>query len=75
MRKRCINAKEFADIQFLIGPRREPVWAHRAILAARSEVFRTVLRQKGASVNKNQPLILEDERTEVFLTMLGKRGS
>jgi len=70
MRKRCINSKEFSDIQFLIGPRREPVFAHRAVLAARSEVFRTVLRQKGASVDKNQPLILEDEKTEVFLTML-----
>lgn len=38
MRKRCINSKEFSDIQFLIGPKREPIYAHRAILSARSEV-------------------------------------
>ena len=38
MRKRCINSKEFSDIQFLIGAKREPIYAHRAILSARSEV-------------------------------------
>lgn len=76
MRKRCINSKEFSDIQFLIGAKREPIYAHRAILSARSEVFRTVLRQQTNAQNvslhsvKQNPLVLEDEKPEVFLTML-----
>jgi len=76
MRKRCINCKEFSDIQFLIGPKREPVYAHRAILSSRSEVFRTVLRQQANAHNtslhsmKQNPLVLEEEKPEVFLTML-----
>ena len=101
MRKRCINKNDFSDITFLIGPKREPIHAHRAMLAARSEVFRTVLKQQLVNGNNKQgrdkasseaktspwmtrtvhesnsilsrvkgPLVLEDEKPEVFLTML-----
>lgn len=124
MRKRCINKNDFSDITFLIGPKREPIHAHRAMLAARSEVFRTVLKQQLVHGNNKQgrdkaksgsglvpticvpechalgcrgigpvraslavqpiifdknetiypkvkgPLVLEDEKPEVFLTML-----
>ena len=32
MRKRCVNVKDFSDIVFLIGPKREPIYAHKAVL-------------------------------------------
>ena len=54
MRKRCINKNDFSDITFLIGPKREPIHAHRAMLAARSEVFRTVLKQQLVNGNNKQ---------------------
>jgi len=72
MRKRCINHKDYSDVTFLIGPHRQLVYGHRCLLAARSEVFRSMFSQQpiNASVSRDSPYALPDVRPEVFLTAL-----
>ncbi|XP_039267725.2 BTB/POZ domain-containing protein 19-like [Styela clava] len=72
MRKRCINQKDFSDITFVVGSLKQTIAAHRCILAARSEVFRSMFVQQSIHATGDQevPYVLADVRPEVFLTTL-----
>ena len=62
-----------SDIQFLIGPSRKKIFAHRCILSGRCEVFRAMFvdhTQKNGPIEKDVPFVLSDMVSEVFLTML-----
>ncbi|XP_076441520.1 BTB/POZ domain-containing protein 19-like [Babylonia areolata] len=71
--KLLVNNKDLHDIQFVIGPARKKVYAHRCILSGRCEVFRAMFvdhTQKNGPIEKDTPFILSDMTPEVFLAML-----
>lgn len=71
MRKRCINQKDFSDITFVVGSKKQTIAAHRCILSARSEVFRSMFIQQSIHAGDHEvPYVLGDLRPEVFLTTL-----
>ena len=72
MRKRCINHKDFSDCTFLVGSQRQLIYGHRCLLAARSEVFRSMFAQQPihAIASRDSPYALPNVRPEVFLTAL-----
>ena len=69
----CVGVLFHSDIQFLIGPARKKVFAHRCILSGRCEVFRAMFvdhSQKNGAVEKDVPFVMSDMVPEVFLAML-----
>ncbi|KAK7099811.1 BTB/POZ domain-containing protein 19-like [Littorina saxatilis] len=71
--KMLVNNKDLHDIQFLIGPARKKVYAHRCILSGRCEVFRAMFvdhTHKNGPIEKDVPFVLSDMAAEVFLAML-----
>ncbi|KAL8584279.1 hypothetical protein ACOMHN_014698 [Nucella lapillus] len=68
-----VNNKDLHDIQFVIGPARKRMFAHRCILSGRCEVFRAMFvdhTQKNGPIEKDTPFVLSDMVPEVFLAML-----
>ena len=67
--KTAVNAKEFADIEFLLGDG-QSIYAHKMILTARSDYFRTIF--KGGFVESEQAKVdLREIDSSIFLTLLG----
>ncbi|ESP00327.1 hypothetical protein LOTGIDRAFT_225923 [Lottia gigantea] len=71
--KKMVNSKENSDIKFMIGPNKQPMYAHRCILASRCAVFKAMFsEQVGNNKHKDKdvPLVLTETSPEVFLAML-----
>lgn len=71
--KMLVNNKDLHDIQFLIGPSRKKIFAHRCILSGRCEVFKAMFVdhiQKNGPIEKDVPFVLSDMTVEVFLAMM-----
>eukprot|EP00922_Rhytidocystis_sp_ex-Travisia-forbesii_P052418 GHVS01077748.1.p1 GENE.GHVS01077748.1~~GHVS01077748.1.p1 ORF type:complete len:505 (+),score=103.99 GHVS01077748.1:458-1972(+) len=68
--RQLINNKELADVSFLVEG--QPVYATRALLAARSDHFRALFYggMKEAHQTADQPIIIQDVSHEVFLAIL-----
>ena len=60
-----------SDIKFLIGPNRKVVHAHKCILAARCEVFRSMFSdQNHKHLDGEVPFVLSDTSPETFMVLL-----
>lgn len=64
-----VDDKSSADITFLVGRMRQPVYAHRSILVVRSAYFRALLAG-GFAENGAQQLVIPEISREVFVKVL-----
>ena len=68
--KRLINDDEMSDVKFLVNG--ETFFAHRCILAVRSQYFRAMLFNQWRESTSDEGIVLADVSSEVFLKILGK---
>lgn len=61
-----VNSQDYSDVKLILGPGRQVVYAHRALLATRCPVLRRLLQDGGES-----PLVMYDVDPKVFLPVLG----
>lgn len=70
--KSLVNNPELADVCFLVGDERRKIFAHRAILASRCEVFRAMFSEQRSlkAGEMSVPLYIPDMRPPTFLIVL-----
>jgi hypothetical protein len=61
--KKLLNNREFSDLEIVVGsePEQKVLYAHKAILAARSDWFRSALRPGFREAREGRITILEDD--------------
>lgn len=64
-----INNRKFSDLELVVGPDRQIVHGHKAILAARSEWFEAALRP-GFRESREGRIILPDDDPKIFEALL-----
>lgn len=67
--KKLLNSREFSDLEIIVGPERKTIYGHKAILAARSEWFRSALRPAFREGRENRITVLEDD-PKIFEALL-----
>ncbi|KAI5853391.1 hypothetical protein BZA05DRAFT_444411 [Tricharina praecox] len=67
--KKLLNSREFSDLEIVVGPEQKVLYAHKAILAARSEWFRSALRPAFREAREGRITVLEDD-PKIFEALL-----
>lgn len=68
--KRLLNNHEFSDLEIIVGPERHLIHAHKCILAARSEWFRSALRPGGFLESRENRIKLVEDDPKIFEALL-----
>jgi hypothetical protein len=67
--KKLLNNRDFSDLEIIVGPERQVLHAHKAILAARSDWFRSALRSGFREAREGRITVLEDD-PKIFEALL-----
>ncbi|KAF8536921.1 hypothetical protein BDD12DRAFT_888847 [Trichophaea hybrida] len=67
--KKLLNSGDFSDLKIVVGPEGKILHAHKAILAARSDWFRTALRLGFREAREGRINVLEDD-PKIFEALL-----
>ena len=65
-----LNDSKHFDVQFLVGPDKHPVPAHKGLLAARSEYFRAMFQPEGMLESARNAIEIPDHHPAAFKRML-----
>jgi len=67
--KKLLNNPEFSDLEIVVGPREVVLYAHKAILAARSDWFRSALRSVFKEAREGK-ITIPDDNPKIFEPLL-----
>jgi hypothetical protein len=67
--KKLLNSGDFSDLEIIVGKERKVLHAHKAILAARSDWFRSALRPGFREAREGRINVLEDD-PKIFEALL-----
>jgi hypothetical protein len=68
--KKLLNNRDFSDLEILVGPERQVFYAHKALLAVRSEWFRSALRPGCFREAREGRMTLPDDDPKIFEALL-----
>jgi len=68
--KSLVNARDFSDVSFLVGPEKVLFRGHKCILSARCSVFKSMCTEKDGNLAKDEPLVLADMNPDIFTIVL-----
>ncbi|TGZ76648.1 POZ domain-containing protein [Ascodesmis nigricans] len=68
--KKLLNNRDFSDLEIIVGPERQVMYAHKCILAARSDWFRSALRPGGFIEARENRIKLVEDDPKIFEALL-----
>ena len=69
--KALVNSEYMSDLKFIVGEEKYPIYAHKVILAARSEVFKLSFAEiKKGQIKEEEFLNLPEIRPSVFVQLM-----
>lgn len=67
--RKLLNSPDFSDLEIIVGPERRVMHGHKAILAARSDWFRSALRP-GFREAREGRIVLSEDDPKIFEALL-----